>query len=201
MQTPKKGQTLPVFLSEDEIFDLLNAPDDSSWLGQRDRAIFEVLYSSGIRLNELINLKIKDVDFFGETIKVLGKGSKERIVPIGLSSLKFLRVYMETVKLKFSLDFNDFCFRNRFGKRLSARSISRILNKYVKAVAISKKISPHKLRHTFATHLLNAGCDLRSVQEMLGHANLSTTQIYTHLEIDRLKADYKKSHPHSKDKS
>ena len=197
LRTPKKAKTIPVFLSEDEMFDLLNAPDDFEWKGLRDCAILEVLYSTGIRISELIGLKNSDIDFLGESIKVLGKGNKERIVPIGMNALKSLKIYLDFVRPKFSLSHKDLIFRNRFGKVLTDRSVRRMLDKYVTQVAILKNISPHKIRHTFATHLLNAGCDLRSVQEMLGHVNLATTQVYTHVEIERLKKDYKKAHPHS----
>jgi tyrosine recombinase XerC len=198
LRLPKKDQNIPVFLSQDEMFDLLNSPDESKKQGLRDRAIIEVLYSTGIRVSELVNIKIMDIDLFGEIIKVLGKGRKERIVPIGTNSLKIVKQYIDEVTLKYGLTYKDFLFRNRMNGVLTVRSIPRIIEKHIKKLAIHKKISPHKIRHTFATHLLNQGCDLRSLQEMLGHVNLSTTQIYLHLDIEKLKKDYSKAHPHGK---
>ncbi|MDR0675793.1 MAG: tyrosine recombinase XerC [Elusimicrobiota bacterium] len=198
IRNPKLPKKIPVFLSQDEIFDLLNMPDDSELLGLRDRAILEVLYSTGIRVSELINLKITDIDLFGETIKVFGKGKKERIVPIGKNSIAIVKKYIDEITKKYSFSHRDFLFRNFRAGHLTTRCVGRIIDKYINILAISKKISPHKIRHTFATHLLNAGCDLRSIQEMLGHVNLSTTQIYSHLEIDKLQKEYQKAHPHSK---
>jgi integrase/recombinase XerC len=194
LRLPKKEKNIPVFLSKDEIFDLLNAPNNDL-LGLRDRAIMEILYSTGMRVSELVNIKIIDIDLLGETIKIFGKGKKERIVPIGTNSLKIVKDY---VVMKYKLEYKDFLFRNHRNGVLTDRSVRRIIDKYITELAIHKKVSPHKIRHTFATHLLNEGCDLRSVQEMLGHVNLSTTQIYTHLEINKLKKDYMKAHPHSK---
>ncbi|MCP4482707.1 MAG: tyrosine recombinase XerC [bacterium] len=197
LRTPKKAKNIPVFLSEDEMIDLLNAPTDTDWRSFRDKAVLEILYSTGIRVSELVNLKLSDIDFLGETIKVFGKGRKERVVPIGLKALKAIKIYLDSVMGKYVLLNEDKILRNRLGTALTVRSIPRIIAKYVRQVSIVKNISPHKIRHTFATHLLNAGCDLLSVQKMLGHVNLSTTQIYTHVEIERLKKDYKKAHPHS----
>ncbi len=197
---PKKSKNIPIFLSQDEMFDLLNAPEGDQKFELRDTAILEILYSTGIRVAELISIKIQDIDLFGETIKILGKGRKERIVPIGTNSIKIVKKYIDEIIFKYSLTSKDFLFRNFKGEVLNVRSVSRIISKYIRKLALTKKISPHKIRHTFATHLLNQGCDIRSVQEMLGHANLSTTQIYAHLDINRLKKDYNKAHPHSKSK-
>jgi integrase/recombinase XerC len=198
IRNPKKEKKIPIFLSQDEMFDLLNFPDETDFLGLRDRVIFEILYSTGIRVSELIGLRILDIDLFSETIKVIGKGSKERLVPIGSNSLKFVKKYIDSVKKKYFLSNRDFLFRNFRGGHLTVRSVGRIVKNYINFLSIKKNISPHKIRHTFATHLLNAGCDLRSIQEMLGHVNLSTTQIYSHLEIDKLKLEYFKAHPHAK---
>lgn len=197
VKIPKKEKILPVFLSKNEIFDLLNSINDKTLLGIRDRSIIEVLYSCGIRVSELINIKIYDVDFFSEIIKVFGKGKKERFVPIGLNSLKILKSYIDELKKVLPLKENDYLFRNHRGFKITDRSIRRIINKYILKISINKKISPHKIRHTFATHLLNEGCDLRSLQEMLGHKNLSTTEIYSHLDIKKLQKDYYTSHPSS----
>ena len=188
LSTPKRDKHLPKFLDEKEIVILLESPDLESEAGLRDRAILETLYSTGIRVSELVGLNVEHIDQIGGVIKVYGKGKKERIVPIGGRALQAIRDYLKKRDAKA-------LFFNKNGGRLTDRSIRRIINKYITKASIQQKISPHPLRHSFATHMLDHGADLRSVQELLGHANLSTTQIYTHITTERLKSAYQKSHP------
>ncbi len=193
--TPKKEKKIPGVLTEKEVELILESVDCGNFFGLRDRAIMELLYSSGIRVNELVNLNTNDIDFINEEIKVLGKGNKERIIPVGSVAINFLQKYLKELK-KISQD--KILFINKSKKRLTTRSIELIIKKYAKKVGILKKVTPHTLRHSFATHLLDRGADLRSVQELLGHSNLSTTQIYTHLSIQKLRRDYDKAHPRAK---
>lgn len=190
MVTPKLDKPLPHFLSEEEAVQIIEAPDNSKISSLRDRAIFETLYSTGIRVSELVGLNTEDVDFIGNIIKVMGKGKKERMVPIGDKALNALKEYMQQRKID-----AKFIFVNKNATRLSDRSVRNIINKYILKQAGSQHVTPHMFRHSFATHLLNHGADLRSVQELLGHVNLSTTQIYTHLTTDRLKKVYDQAHP------
>jgi len=198
--TPKINKKLPYFLYLQEVIKLIEAPSEKTIFGIRDRAILEVLYGTGIRVRELVNLNIGNIDFTEKIIKVFGKGSKERILPLSNPSIRAIQEYLENRNLfnknKFT-KINDevALFLNRFGDRLTERSIRRIIIKYMKKAGLNKKLSPHVLRHSFATHLLGGGADLRSVQELLGHKSLSTTQIYTHITKERLKTIYKKSHP------
>ncbi len=197
INSPKQEKPLPKFLSVDDVFQLLGAIKLKSSLDIRDRAALEVFYSTGIRVSELVGLNWSDVDFELGIVRVLGKGSKERIVPIGTVALEALRDYSIEVRKKW----NGPCkgenpvFLNNRGARITTRSVARLLEKHLKEVGIQVKVSPHGLRHTFATHLLNSGADLRVIQEMLGHASLSTTQRYTHLNLDQLTAVYDKAHP------
>jgi tyrosine recombinase XerC len=193
--TPKDDKKLPGVLTETETSALLNAPGKESFFTLRDSAIMELLYSSGIRVHEITSLDIRGVDFVNEEIKVLGKGSKERIVPVGGKALEVLKDYIRELRV-FSA--GEPLFINKNKGRLTPRAVEMMIRKYAIKAGIQKKVTPHTLRHSFATHLLNRGADLRSVQEMLGHANLSTTQIYTHLSINKLKSDYDRAHPHSK---
>ena len=200
--TPKIDKKLPHFLYLEEINKLIETPPEHTIFGIRDRSILELLYGTGMRVGELVNLNIHDIDLYEKTVRVFGKGSKERILPLGNPSIKAVQEYLTRRSLfrkNISINKNDpdALFLNRFGGRLSARSIRRIIIKYMKIAGLNKKISPHVLRHSFATHLLGGGADLRSVQELLGHESLSTTQIYTHITKERLKAIYKKSHPRS----
>lgn len=194
--TPKLPQKLPTFLYQKEMLELIESPDNTTVLGLRDTAIMEIFYSTGIRVSELVGMNLKDMDVESGVIKVLGKGNKERSVPIGFYALSALGKYMtrryELLKKNQS---EDALFLNGKGGRLTTRGIRFIVNKYVRKMALTKHISPHTLRHTFATHLLDAGADLRFVQELLGHTSLSTTQIYTHLTKERLKVVYDKTHP------
>ena len=190
IRAPKQDKRLPHFMSVNDVETLLNIPEQNTLLGIRDKAIMETLYSTGIRVSELAGMNVDDVDFFNEVVKVRGKGKKERLVPIGNHAMDAIRLYLD----KRNSD-KPSLFLNHRGGRLTDRSVARMLEKYVKAGGMCSTISPHTFRHSFATHLLDNGADLRSVQELLGHANLSTTQIYTHVTTERLKQVYNKAHP------
>ena len=190
---PKKEKELPVFLSVDEVFKLIDSIDQEGILPLRDLAIIELLYSSGLRVSELTNIKVLDIDHRENFVKVSGKGNKERIVPFGSNAREVILQYLRRrIELKPK---DDFLFLNNRGSGLTTRSIVRIVKKYGLLSGISKKISPHALRHTFATHLLGGGADLRSIQELLGHSSLSTTQRYTHTSIEQIMKIYDKTHP------
>lgn len=188
--TPKLDKPLPHFLSEQETIKIIDAPSDDKISQLRDKAIFETLYSTGIRVSELVGLDLEDIDFISNIIRVMGKGKKERLVPIGDKALEAIQHYIDQRPQKV-----DILFLNKNSTRLTARSVCNIVNKYVHQQAIAQHVTPHMFRHSFATHLLNHGADLRSVQELLGHVNLSTTQIYTHLTTDKLKKVYDQAHP------
>jgi len=179
------------------MFRLLDSIQTDTLLGLRNRAIFETLYSSGIRVSELAEMNFSDVDFSAAVVQVSGKGNKQRIVPVGQKALAAIKAYRTRLpKQTGMLSINEEpLFLNRFHKRLSPRSIARILKKLVDTVGLLIPVSPHALRHTFATHMLDAGADLRAVQELLGHKSLSTTQKYTHVSIDRLMETYDRAHP------
>ena len=185
---------LPRFLSEEEVTRLLDAPNGATVLSQRDRAILETLYSTGMRVGELVGLASSDIDFLGGIIKVRGKGKKERLCPVGERALKAIREYVGQALYDGGGRPRPL-FMNRGGGRLTDRSVRRLLSKYLIQASLGAGVSPHTLRHSFATHLLDRGADLRAVQELLGHASLSTTQVYTHLTPERLKQAYEKSHP------
>jgi integrase/recombinase XerC len=198
IRTPKQDKKLPRFLEFEEVKRLLETPPTDSWLGARDRAILETLYSTGLRVSELVSLNMDDIDFLSEVIHIRGKGKKERITPISSSALQAIQHYMEfRNKRAQSNDHFDsrVLFVNKHGQRLSTRSVRRKMDKYLKTAGLDPAISPHTLRHSFATHMLNNGADLRSVQELLGHQSLSTTQVYTHLTTKRLKEVYEDAHP------
>ena len=192
--TPKLEKKLPLFLGTSEVVKLIEAADGKDEAGLRDRAILETLYSTGMRVGELARLSIDDIDFISGVVKVFGKGKKERLAPIGDRAMRTIRNYLEKRKIKRLTD-KKAVFLNKNGSRLTDRSMRRVVAKYVKRLSLRDGISPHTLRHSFATHLLNRGADLRSVQELLGHMNLSTTQIYTHVTTKRLKEVYEKAHP------
>jgi integrase/recombinase XerC len=195
--TPKQKKTIPVYLPVDDIFRLLDSIKTDTLVGIRNRAIFETLYSSGIRISELEGLNVFDVDVKQHLIRVTGKGNKERIVPIGEKAVTAIMDYRKRLKAETGIgeDHNTPLFLNKNHGRLTGRSISRILEKAAKECGLLIPVSPHALRHTFATHMLDAGADLRVVQELLGHSSLSTTQKYTHVSIDRLMEAYDKAHP------
>jgi integrase/recombinase XerC len=204
IQTLKTEKYMPTFLSVDEMFELLKAGHNNSVLGLRNRAMLELFYSCGLRLSELAGLDLTDIDFNQMLVKVRGKGRKERIVPIGEPALHSLREYLEKAgelrKSKKEDIFKTPLFLNANGERITTRSIARIVNDSTGKSGIGRKISPHALRHSFATHLLNAGADLRSIQELLGHESLSTTQKYTAVNINRMMEVYDKAHPRTKRK-
>ncbi|HVO68336.1 MAG TPA: tyrosine recombinase XerC [Syntrophales bacterium] len=199
VQTPKTEKYIPAFLSVDEMFTVLDAKGRADAIGIRDMAIIELFYSSGIRLSELVGLNMGDIDYEQGLMKVRGKGKKERIVPIGNKAIAAVRAYLEkrceVSRTNVINDYNGPIFVNRDGTRLSTRSVARILDKLVLASGLGRKISPHTLRHTFATHMLEAGADLRAIQELLGHESLSTTQKYTSVSVGRLMEIYDKAHP------
>lgn len=181
---------LPQFLTEEEVGRMLNMSLGKKEQSYRDKAILETFYSTGMRISELVNLDTQDIDFIGGVVKVRGKGKKERLLPIGDHAISAIRAY-----LKMRKSASDALFLNKGGRRLSVLGTRKVVYKYIRSASLKSGLSPHTLRHSFATHLLNRGADLRSVQELLGHVNLSTTQIYTHLTTDRLKSVYKKAHP------
>jgi integrase/recombinase XerC len=195
--TPKQEKTIPAYLSVDEMFRLLDSIHTGQMLDLRNRAIFETLYSCGIRVSELVGLNTSDVDHRQALIRVLGKGGKERIVPIGKKALAAIKSYRQLLnrECRISEKMNGPLFLNKNKGRLTARSVARILNKLITVCGLLTPVSPHTLRHTFATHMLDAGADLRVVQELLGHKSLSTTQKYTHVSIDRLMETYDRAHP------
>lgn len=195
LSSPKLEKHLPDFLTEEEVAKLIESAfgrSEKDERGLRDRAVLETFYSTGMRISEVAGLSTQDIDFISGTLKVFGKGKKERIVPIGEAAIASIRRYLEKRKKQ-----NEALFLNKNGTRISTRGMRDIFEKYVHLAGIRHGISPHTLRHSFATHLLNRGADLRTVQELLGHANLSTTQIYTHLTTERLKSIYDKAHPHA----
>ncbi len=202
IRTPKQDKKLPRFLEYEEVKKLLETPPMDNWLGARDRAILETLYSTGMRVSELVALNMDDVDFLGEVVHIRGKGKKERIAPISSSALQVIQHYMEfrNKRAQSNANFDSkVLFVNKHGRRLSTRSVRRKMDKYLKMAGLDPSISPHTLRHSFATHMLNNGADLRSVQELLGHQSLSTTQVYTHLTTSKIKEVYKKAHPREQD--
>jgi len=195
LSSPKLEKHLPSFMTEEEVARLIEsafAKDEKDELGLRNRAILETFYSSGLRISELASLSVEDTDFISGVIKVKGKGKKERIVPIGETAILAIRKYMGKRKKE-----STALFLNKNGSRLTTRGIRDIVEKHIHLAGIKQGVSPHTFRHSFATHLLNRGADLRTVQELLGHANLSTTQIYTHLTTEKLKSVYDKAHPHA----
>jgi integrase/recombinase XerC len=196
VSSPKIPKSLPRFLTIDETFALMEAPKGDTFQATRDKAILELLYSSGLRVSELTMLNINDFDIKESLIRVKGKGKKERIIPIGSKAMEAIKNYLsERISLKKK---SQALFLNNRGGRLTQRSIRRILIKYARMIALKGSLSPHVLRHTFATHLLHGGADLRSIQELLGHSSLSTTQKYTHVDISHLMEVYDKAHPMAK---
>jgi tyrosine recombinase XerC len=194
MFTPKLDKRLPEYLDVEKTEKLVNSPYGDALMKMRDRALLEVLYSTGIRVSELVGLNLDDVDLISGVAKVRGKGKKERLALLGKQAQRALRGYLEKKEGKYNVR-SGAIFMNKNGTRLTDRSVRRILDKYVAESGIDRKISPHAIRHSFATHLLDRGADLRSVQELLGHKNISTTQIYTHLGTKRIKEIYDKAHP------
>jgi integrase/recombinase XerD len=196
---PHFGRKLPVFLSVDEVDRLLAAPGRSTPIGMRDSAMLETLYATGLRASELVKLRLGDVNLEAGYLVAFGKGKKQRIVPLGEAAVAMLRAYLETARPEFLTSSGrpseDAVFLTRFGRRMARQSFWRILSAHARAAGITKPISPHKLRHSFATHMIERGADLRSIQAMLGHADIGTTEIYTHLSRAHLRTVYDKFHP------
>ncbi len=188
--SPKLDKHLPQFLTEEEITRLIESSVAKDEMGLRDRAILETFYSTGMRISELVGLSLDDLDFIGGVVKLKGKGKKERIAPIGDKAIFSLRAYLGKRKKQ-----SNAVFLNKRGTRITDRGVRNIVGKYLRLSGAKQGVSAHTLRHSFATHLLNRGADLRTVQELLGHANLATTQIYTHLTTEKLKSVYDKAHP------
>ncbi|MDY0133075.1 MAG: tyrosine-type recombinase/integrase [Desulforegulaceae bacterium] len=191
---PKLPQTIPSFIGIDDMFYFLDSISVKTWLDARNKAVFELMYSTGIRVSELVGLNVDDI-FDSGFIKVFGKGRKERIIPCSSKALKFVKDYIELVEMEINKKLEGALFLNRFKTRIRARSIARILDALILKAGLHFKTSPHKIRHSFATHMLDNGADLRFIQEFLNHKSLSTTQKYTHVTMDRLMEVYDKSHP------
>jgi len=199
LRTPRAGRKLPHFLSTEQVAILLEAPPANEPMGLRDRAILETMYSAGLRVAELVGLNLTDWDRGANILRVLGKGKKERVAPVGRYAAKALDYWLEvrTPDQSAKPEERDAIFLNKFGRRLTTRSIGRMLEKHLQVTGLDTVTSPHTLRHSFATHLLDGGADLRSVQELLGHKSLTTTQIYTHVSTRRLRETYEHAHPHA----
>jgi len=200
--TPRQEKTIPAYLPVDDMFRLLDSFKQETLLGRRNRAIFETLYSTGIRISELAGMNVSDIDFSSQIIRVIGKGNKERIVPVGTKAMEAIQRYREMLLTEMISRRNEMnigdsgpLFLNKNGGRLTTRSIRRILKHTIQECGFTQPLSPHGMRHSFATHMLEAGADLRVVQELLGHKSLSTTQKYTHVTIDKLMEIYDKAHP------
>lgn len=198
LKLPKKGKRLPKYFEYNELEELFNVPDLNTPLGERNALILELLYASGMRVGELVSIKVNDINHSTKTIKILGKGNKERIVYYNKITEKRLKLYLENGRCKLNKKNSDYLFLNENGGVLTTRGVEYILNKIIEKTSLTKHITPHMLRHSFATHLLNEGCDLLSVQELLGHESLSATNIYTHITNDRIKDIYLKTHPRAK---
>ena len=187
---PKSKKRLPLFVEEDQIESLLNGVEfDDGFIGERDKLIIELFYVTGIRLSELINIKISDINFDNNIVKVLGKRNKERLIPLSSRIVKELQFFIENYKI------DNYLFTNLGGTKAYTKLVYRVVNKYIGKISSINKKSPHVLRHTFATHMLNNGADINAIKELLGHANLSATQVYTHNTIEKLKSVYKQAHP------
>lgn len=199
ISNPKKEKKLPDFLNEIEIEDLLNIYDLNSYDGIRNRLILELLYATGVRVSELVNIKLKDINYSDKSILIMGKGRKERIVLYGEYTKSLLNKYLKQSRNFYLNSKNsEYLILNKFGDQLSTRSVEKLVQNCTSKLALKHKVTPHTIRHTFATHLLNHGADIKSVQELLGHESLSTTQIYTHITNERLRSVYLNTHPHGK---
>jgi len=200
LRTPRSGRRLPHFLTTDQVVKLLEAPPANTAPGLRDRAILETLYSAGLRVSELAGLNVSDWDRDAGIVRVMGKGRKERVAPIGRFAARALEQWMQVRKPDTTAapTHQKAIFLNKSGRRLTTRSVARMLEKYIAQTGLDQVTTPHTLRHSFATHLLDNGADLRSVQELLGHKSLTTTQIYTHVSTERLRQTYDQAHPHAR---
>jgi integrase/recombinase XerD len=197
LQIPKFEKKLPKHFTENEIEELLNIPDLSSKFGIRNKAVLEIIYSSGLRISEVASVSITQLDLASNLVKVKGKGNKERIIPVGSKAVKAIKNYLAIRDQFVSRDSDESLFLSKSGKPLTPDELREILDRYIRLVAKTSGYSPHSIRHSFATHLISHGADLRAVQEMLGHSNLSTTEIYTHLSLKDLKKVYQQAHPRS----
>jgi len=199
IKNPKKPKELLEILDEREVKNFLDSIPCSKKLELRDKAMFELLYSSGLRVSELTNLKLRNIDFDENLMRFIGKGNKERITPVGKVSMHFLKKYLETTRYKIEGESkNDYVFLNKYGSKISRQGFWKILKKYAKKLNLNKNLYPHIFRHSFATHMLKRGADLRTVQELLGHSDISTTEIYTNLDKEHIKDTYFKYHPFEK---
>jgi integrase/recombinase XerD len=193
---PKIGRALPQSLTEDEVDSLLAAPNVSEPLGNRDRAMLELLYATGVRVSELINLKMSQMNLNQGVIRIVGKGDRERLIPLGDEAQDWLRDFIDGARIEILLERQtDYLFPTRRGDRMTRQAFWHIIKRYAKKSGVKKKLSPHTVRHAFATHLLNNGADLRVVQLLLGHSDVSTTQIYTHVARERMKEVHSRHHP------
>lgn len=195
LKLPKKGKRLPKYLEYNELEEMFVIPDLNTPLGQRDSLIIELLYASGMRVGELVSITLEDINYYQKSIKILGKGNKERIVYYNNTTEKRLNTYLEDGRRKLNRKDSKFLFLNHLGGVLTTRGVELVINKVIEKTSLTKHVTPHMLRHSFASHLLNEGCDLLSVQELLGHESLSATNIYTHITNDRMKDVYLKTHP------
>lgn len=196
VESPKIWQRVPDVLSKKEVEDILEAPDKNGWMGIRDRAILELMYATGLRVSEVKDLKKANTNLEAKFVRCVGKGGKERIVPLGRRAQDAVKEYLSAAREKtFKKSLDDHLFLSRLGRKISRQSLWKMIARYAREAGIKKTITPHTLRHSFATHLLEGGAELRGVQEMLGHADISTTQIYTHIDKERLRGIHKKFHP------
>ena len=196
IEMPRIGRSLPMSLSEDEVDSLLNAPNTDEPLGHRDRAMLEVLYATGLRVSELINLKQSQINFNQGVLRIIGKGDRERLIPLGEEAQHWIKEFVNGPRMEILLERQtDYLFPTRRGDRMTRQAFWHIIKRYAEKAGVRRTLSPHSLRHAFATHLLNRGADLRVVQMLLGHSDLSTTQIYTHVARERLKELHAEHHP------
>lgn len=198
LSNPKQDLLLPSVLTSEELVKIIQVPNIKTVIGQRDLLILEMLYSTGIRVSELVNIKIKDIDFYDNKIKILGKGNKERYVLFGDSCLNITNLYLNDGRTKLLKSTTDYLLLNNQGNKLTPTGVEFIMNKILKISGLKNRLTPHVLRHTFATHMLNEGADLVTVQELLGHSNLSTTGIYTHVSNEHLRRVYLENHPRAR---
>lgn len=198
LKLPKKGKRLPKYLEYNEIEEIFDIPDLNTPLGERNALILEMLYATGMRVGELVGIRLNDINYSQRFIKILGKGNKERIVYYNKITEKRLKLYLENGRYQLNKKNSDYLFLNQFGDGITTRGVEYVLDQIMKKTSLTKHVTPHMLRHSFATHLLNEGCDLLSVQELLGHESLSATNIYTHVTNDRIKDVYLKTHPRAR---
>lgn len=195
LKLPKKEKKIPRYFEYNELLELFDVPNINTPLGERNRLILELLYATGIRVSELVNIQLDDIDYNRKLIYILGKGNKERVVYFNDVALKYLKKYINDGRVKLNIKNSNYLFLNNRGGQITTRGVQIVLDNIIKKTSLNKNISPHMLRHSFATHLLNEGCDLLSVQELLGHSSLSATSIYTHVTTERMKEVYFKAHP------